>query len=721
MDRQIIYPGQIAVETDLLHTNRNTMISIGKLAGALFGTGGVTNGLVVGPSSPAALTVDVAPGEIYQLENVDNTDYSSLPADTTDAILKQGIMLAKQTLACAAPATAGYSINYLIQATYQDSDTGAVALPYYNASNPTQAYSGPNNTGATQATKRAGIVVVSAKAGTAATTGTQATPSPDSGYIALASVTVANGQATIVAGNITAIAPASPPTVDTSAIYADLASTSPSKGAALVGFLQSGTGAVARTAQGKLSEIERTPQDYGAAGDDTTDDTAAVQAWVNACQTYGYKGYVPAVASGYKLTAPISVTQGLQIYGDGCEPHTGAVPSTGTATRGRGSWFHFAHSGIGFNIDGGANGRTGVKLSNIATYRDQPAPTGGAYTPGVFDYDIVANTVDLTVEDVMLLNPTKGLSHTNGGYGRLTIRGLRGQPLSIGINVSESYDAGRVRDVHWWAFWSNDAGVRDYMRVNGIGFNIARWDNPFIDGCFALGYGYFVKLIQNANGHVNKLVMSNCDADVGGYLLFIDATVSGASVQMVNCRTQGQNAGSVPANFSNVQINGSNCRLVMSNTELRYPQASCVRVQGSGNVVQMSNMTLGAWNQAAGTYRAIDAATSGNTILIHNRPVVSEAGVSSTTLYNETSGSTVRAPVGSGGTSITTDAGGFATISHGGSNAPRSVICTPQGSTPYFVQPTGTFTATSFDVQVRGSGGAAASTATLTVYWRADY
>lgn len=204
MDRQIVYPGQIPLETDLLNTNRNTMIALGKLAAAIFGTGGIVNGLAVGPTSPASLSVSVGAGEIYQLANVDDTAYSSLPADTTDTVVKQGIQLQPATLSCPAPSTSGFSINYLIEAKFQSSDTGSVVLPYYNASNPQQAFSGPNDTGAAQAVTRAGTVSLQAKAGIAATTGTQTTPAVDAGYIALAVVTVANGQATITSGNIVA-------------------------------------------------------------------------------------------------------------------------------------------------------------------------------------------------------------------------------------------------------------------------------------------------------------------------------------------------------------------------------------------------------------------------------------------------------------------------------------------------------------------------------------
>lgn len=201
MDRQLVYPGQIPLETDLLNSNKFAMVAVAKLAAAMLGTSTIVNGLACVPTGPASLQVVVNPGEMYSLVATDATAYSSLSADAHN-ILKQGISLDAVTLNCPAPATAGQSINYLIQAAYQDSDTGLVTLPYYNASNPSQAYSGPNNTGVQQATARKGIVAISAKAGPAATTGSQTTPAPDVGYTGLWVVTVANGQTTITSANI---------------------------------------------------------------------------------------------------------------------------------------------------------------------------------------------------------------------------------------------------------------------------------------------------------------------------------------------------------------------------------------------------------------------------------------------------------------------------------------------------------------------------------------
>jgi hypothetical protein len=202
MDRQIIYPGAIPLETDLLNTNKYAMIGMAKLASAMLGSTTYLKGLSCTPSSPASMVVNIGSGEIYSLQNVDNTAYSSLAADTTNTILKQGIALSSTAFTLSAPTTAGQSINYLVQVTYNDTDSGSKVLPYYNAANPSVAYSGPNNSGSAQNTVRSGACVINLKAGVSATTGTQTTPAVDTGYTAAWVITVAQGATTVTATNI---------------------------------------------------------------------------------------------------------------------------------------------------------------------------------------------------------------------------------------------------------------------------------------------------------------------------------------------------------------------------------------------------------------------------------------------------------------------------------------------------------------------------------------
>jgi len=216
MRRVITQIGQSIYEWLFTRQAQDNMVALAKLSAAVLGTSTQFNGLAVSPTSPASMQVSVAPGEIYMLAALEGTIYGTLAADTTHQIVKQGISLDASLLTLTAPSVAGQSINYLIQATFQETDisvdpttgTSPVVLQFYNDSNPTVPYSGPNNSGATSNTFRQGSVVLSAKAGISATTGTQVTPSPDSGYVGITVVTVANGQTKITSGNIAAYASA---------------------------------------------------------------------------------------------------------------------------------------------------------------------------------------------------------------------------------------------------------------------------------------------------------------------------------------------------------------------------------------------------------------------------------------------------------------------------------------------------------------------------------
>lgn len=206
MKRLMVYPGAIPLETDLLNIQRNTMISVSKFAELLFGVSNtVLCGLRCNATVPPSLQVDIAPGQIYESDMIDAYDFGSLPADIDHAILKQGILLDKLTLNCAAPVAIGCSVNYLIEVAFQEVDEVPVVLPYYNASNPAVAYSGPNNSGTGQNTSRSGKCIVLAKAGVPATTGTQTTPAADVGYTGIWVVTVAYDQIIITAANISSI------------------------------------------------------------------------------------------------------------------------------------------------------------------------------------------------------------------------------------------------------------------------------------------------------------------------------------------------------------------------------------------------------------------------------------------------------------------------------------------------------------------------------------
>lgn len=208
MDRNLIYPASIPLDTDLLSLNRNTMVALGYLAQAIFGTTTIVDGLACTATMPASLTVTIGPGTISQFGVVDAMPYGSLAADTADPLLKLGINIASTNFTLSVPTSSGQSTNYLIEAAFQESDVNPVILPYYNASLPSQPYSGPGNSGAAQFTSRTQSVQLQLKTAAPALSGTQATPPIDDGWVGLYVITVSYGQTAVTAADITPLATA---------------------------------------------------------------------------------------------------------------------------------------------------------------------------------------------------------------------------------------------------------------------------------------------------------------------------------------------------------------------------------------------------------------------------------------------------------------------------------------------------------------------------------
>ena len=203
MDRTLFYPGSIPLDTFFLQPSQDTMKAIGMLIQAAFGTSTFADGLACTQTAVPSMSVIVGPGSISALQTVDPNAYGSLGADSVDALMKMGINIAPTTLsAMTAPASAGQSVVYLVQAAFSETDSVSVVLPYYNSTNPALPYSGPGGGDAAQNTRRLQTVNLQLKQGTPATTGSQAQPAADIGFSPLYAITIANGQTTVTNGNI---------------------------------------------------------------------------------------------------------------------------------------------------------------------------------------------------------------------------------------------------------------------------------------------------------------------------------------------------------------------------------------------------------------------------------------------------------------------------------------------------------------------------------------
>jgi hypothetical protein len=136
-----------------------------------------------------------------------------------------------------------------------------------------------------------------------------------------------------------------------------------SGGSALVGFLQSGTSATARTAQSKLRDT-LSVKDFGATGDGSTNDAPAIQAAITAAATLGQTVFFPAVASYYRIAAALTVPAGVKLVGEGFASRIVQVTSGTNALTVNGDNISLtnvavvganAASAIGISITGGNN------------------------------------------------------------------------------------------------------------------------------------------------------------------------------------------------------------------------------------------------------------------------------------------------------------------------------------------------------------------------------
>ena len=85
---------------------------------------------------------------------------------------------------------------------------------------------------------------------------------------------------------------------------------------ARLSFIASGTGATTRTLQDKLRDVVSV-KDFGAVGNGSTDDTTAIQAAFTAAGSTNRAVYIPGTTTYYKISAALTVPDGVTVFGDG--------------------------------------------------------------------------------------------------------------------------------------------------------------------------------------------------------------------------------------------------------------------------------------------------------------------------------------------------------------------------------------------------------------------
>jgi hypothetical protein len=250
---------------------------------------------------------------------------------------------------------------------------------------------------------------------------------------------------------------------------------------------------------------------YLAVGNGKADDTGAIQAALNAVGAGG-GGIVFLPRGTYLVATHLVVPAGTSLVGVGRAPqlYTDKSPgSTLLAVEGAGTT-----EGAAFLTLSGPNST----LQGVTVLYPKQTATAA---PIPYPWTVRGGGGDnVSLIDVLLVNPYQAVDlGTNGGQ-RHYIRGLYGQPLFKGIWINMCYDIGRIHDVHFWPFWSQDQKILDFMMEKATAFIFQRADWEVVENIFCWGYGVGIELSASKDGGMNGQMT---DVDLDGVDIGIDA------------------------------------------------------------------------------------------------------------------------------------------------------------------------------------------------------
>jgi hypothetical protein len=241
---------------------------------------------------------------------------------------------------------------------------------------------------------------------------------------------------------------------------------------------------------------------FSAVGNGTNDDTVAIQSALNNAAANG-GGIVFLPRGNYLINSSLVVPAQTSLVGVWRAPSTYSqnLGTTLLAVAGAG-----ATNGSPFiTLQGNNSTLEGVTIyyPNQVT-SNPPTPYPWAIQGGGGE--------NVTIQNVLLVNPYLGIDLATHGSARHLVRGVYGQPLLVGIAVDQCYDIGRIMEIHFWPFWSQNTNIVAFQSANAVTFDFMRTDWEVVQDVFSWGYYIGARFRASASGSMNGQ-MSNVNFD----------------------------------------------------------------------------------------------------------------------------------------------------------------------------------------------------------------
>lgn len=349
----------------------------------------------------------------------------------------------------------------------------------------------------------------------------------------------------------------------------------------LNGVTRAETGAVRRTVTDKLNE-HLDIKDFGAKGNGSVDDTAAAQAWVNACIATGSVCY--AGPGNYKITSTVTIPGAVHITGASKDKTTFLLA---TATL------------IGFKITG-----TAPVVWDHMGFAYTITPTAGAaiqVDPGS------GNENDNSSFDNLYFNNTKtGLVFVRAAYWTLTrsqfYAGVGNQVVIFNLNNTDTGDsvfsenkcifAPSTDPTRECIYWGSSGGLRVVNNKFLNGYRGIEWEiGSGVTGTITVANNSF----ENQTG--DGMFFGQSTSGVGTYT---KVTVSGNeflgfgnanAVRFNNTATSARWMFGFTFTGNNIEINGDNTGSYPIGLLLSQTQFATV----TGNIIRCTGTTTGSY------------------------------------------------------------------------------------------------------------------------------
>ena len=237
-------------------------------------------------------------------------------------------------------------------------------------------------------------------------------------------------------------------------------------------------------------------KDFGAKADGTTDDTASIQAAMDAAGKLGGKVYLPP--GKYLVKGNLNVPAGVHVEGVANAPQY-SEPLRGSIILATGGRDKEDAPALFEMVDC-------TSVSGVTIYYPEQKVTD--IRP--YSWTFHLKGIDNTVENVTLVNSYNGIKIGPEGNVRHRIRSVYGCVLRRGIFVDACTDIGRIDNVqfhgHWW--WAGEVGgnaeiVNKYMIDNCEAFIFGRTDWEYVTNTFVFPVKVGYKFIQTPSGMCN--------------------------------------------------------------------------------------------------------------------------------------------------------------------------------------------------------------------------